>query len=299
MIISASRRCDIPRFHFPWFLNRLDAGFVETVNPYNHTQIRRVSLLPGDAELFVFWTRDPGAILLHEETLAKRGCRYYVMTTLTGYPKILEPRGPRQEAVLRAMENLAARLGPDRLIWRYDPVFLSGGTDEEFHLCNFRTLSRSLEGLVRRVIISLFDAYRGPERRLAALERQGRLKRLPVTDAEGRLLPGPWDLLSGLARIAREAGMTIQTCAEPEDRIPPGIVRGACIDGELIEKLWGIKTGGKDKNQRSHCRCASSVDIGAYGPCPAGCVYCYARRPGPPFSPSAASGDPPGCGTAY
>ncbi|MDR2072713.1 MAG: DUF1848 domain-containing protein [Spirochaetaceae bacterium] len=285
MIISASRRCDIPRFHFPWFLNRLDAGFVETVNPYNHRQVRRVSLFPADAELFVFWTRDPRAILVHGEVLTRRGYRYYVMTTLTGYPEILEPRGPPREAVLSAMGNLAAQIGPDRLVWRYDPIFLSSITDEEFHLRNFTTLSRSLEGLVRRVIISLFDPYREPERRLAVLEQQGRFTRPPVTDAEGRLLPGLPDLLANLARIAQDAGMIIQTCAEPEDLIPPGIVRGACIDGERIEELWGIKTGGKDKNQRSRCKCVSSVDIGSYGPCPAGCVYCYARRRGPFLPP--------------
>ncbi|MDR2103013.1 MAG: DUF1848 domain-containing protein [Treponema sp.] len=39
-----------------------------------------------------------------------------------------------------------------------------------------------------------------------------------------------------------------------------------------------METGGKDKNQRPRCRCVPSTDIGSYGPCPAGCVYCYALR---------------------
>ncbi|MDA8425359.1 MAG: DUF1848 family protein, partial [Treponema sp.] len=34
----------------------------------------------------------------------------------------------------------------------------------------------------------------------------------------------------------------------------------------------------KDPGQRPECRCAPSVDIGVYGACPAGCVYCYANR---------------------
>ncbi|MDR3200727.1 MAG: DUF1848 domain-containing protein, partial [Spirochaetales bacterium] len=33
MIISASRRTDIPAFHFPWFLQRMQAGFVDVANP--------------------------------------------------------------------------------------------------------------------------------------------------------------------------------------------------------------------------------------------------------------------------
>ena len=70
--------------------------------------------------------------------------------------------------------------------------------------------------------------------------------------------------------------MEIQSCAE-EDLGGLGIAPGACIDGGLIRELWGIETAGKDKHQRPHCRCAAGVDIGAYGSCPAACVYCYAR----------------------
>ncbi|MDR2211918.1 MAG: DUF1848 domain-containing protein [Spirochaetaceae bacterium] len=293
MIISVSRRCDIPRFYFDWFLERLEAGFVETANPFNPRQVRRVSLLPQDAEVLVCWTRDPRSILIHGETLEKRGFRYYVMTTLTDYPAILEPRGPEKDRVIAAMEGLAARIGPDRLIWRYDPVFFSSITGGEFHLRNFRSLSQALGGTVRRVIISLFDSYRGPERRLAALEKNCSLSRPLLTGGPGRLLPEFRDLLAALGRIAQEAGMTVQTCAEPEECIPPDIAPGACIDGNLIEALWGIKSGKKDKNQRPHCRCVPSVDIGAYGPCPAACVYCYARRDPPP-SGSAPMGQSPG-----
>jgi hypothetical protein len=72
--------------------------------------------------------------------------------------------------------------------------------------------------------------------------------------------------------------MAAYACAEAEDLAPLGIAAGACIDGGLIKELWGIEISGKDKNQRSHCRCAPSVDIGRYGSCPAACIYCYARR---------------------
>jgi hypothetical protein len=61
--------------------------------------------------------------------------------------------------------------------------------------------------------------------------------------------------------------MEIQSCAEAEDLSSLGIKPGACIPGCQ-----------KDKNQRPHCLCAAAPDIGSYGPCPAGCVYCYARR---------------------
>jgi hypothetical protein len=278
MIVSVSRRCDIPRFRFDWFRERLDAGFTDVANPFNGGQIRRVSLLPADVEALVFWTRDPGAILRDAENLEARGYRFYVMTTLTGYPGVLEPDMPPAGAVIAAMRGLGEKLGPDRIIWRYDPLFLSTLTDLQFHLGNFRALARALEGGVRRVIISFYDEYLRSKRRISALERAGAFRMLPFSDEAGSALPGVRELLAGMARAAGDAGMEIQTCAEKEDLSSLGIGAGSCIDGDLIRKLWGIQTGKKDQHQRPRCRCVSAVDIGAYGPCPGGCIYCYARR---------------------
>ncbi|GHV91265.1 hypothetical protein AGMMS50268_17680 [Spirochaetia bacterium] len=296
MIISVSRRCDIPRFRFDWFRERLDAGYAEVVNPYNKAQVRRVSLLPREVTALVFWTRDPGPILAHAEELEARGCRFYVMVTLTGYPAVLEPNMPPREAIIAAMGELAEKLGPDRVIWRYDPIFLSSLTDRDFHLRNFKALARELAGKVRRVIISIYDEYGGAKRRLAALEKAGSLIMQPhyktgaVNGADKTvgplsLLPPVRDLLRELAGIAADAGLEIRSCAEGEDLSGLGIKAGACIDGDLIRRLFpqdtplpGLESGKKDKYQRPHCHCVPSVDIGAYGPCPAGCVYCYAWR---------------------
>ncbi|GHU54818.1 hypothetical protein FACS189442_1580 [Spirochaetia bacterium] len=290
--ISVSRRCDIPRFRFDWFLERLDTGYAEAVNPYNKAQIRRVSLLPQEVTALIFWTRDPRPILAHAKELEVRGYRFYVMVTLTGYPAVLEPNVPPPEAIIAAMGELAEKIGPERVIWRYDPIFLSSLTDSAFHLRNFEALAEALAGKVRRVIISVYDEYGGAKGRLAALEKAGSLTLTPhyqTMNGAGRLLPEVRALLGELAAIAANAGLEIQSCAEEDLSADPyepqlGIKAGACIDAELIRRLFpqdtppDIETGKKDKYQRPHCRCVPSVDIGAYGPCPAGCVYCYAWR---------------------
>jgi nucleotide-binding universal stress UspA family protein len=296
-------------------MERLKAGFTETANPFNAGQIRRVSLLPEDVEVLVFWTRDPRPILVHAETLEEGGYRFYGMITLTGYPPILEPNVPPQEEVIAAMRKLAEKLGWRRLIWRYDPIFLCSLTDGEFHIRNFRTLVGALRGAVDRVVFSVYDPYPAAQGRIAALERSGAFKMLPLyepVDNGGGNLPGLRgggspkvpaklrpelrELLAKLARIAGEAGMTVYACAEAEDLSSLGIAAGACIDAGLIKELWGIEISGKDKNQRPHCRCAPSVDIGWYGPCPAACIYCYARKNTKTAAGgSAAGGDTPTC----
>ena len=286
MIISASRRCDIPRFRFDWFLERVNAGFVDVVNPYNAAQIKRVSLKPEDAEFLVFWTRDPSGFI---DPLRFPGAEailekypFYIMVTLTGYPKVLEPNIPQQEDVITAMKEIAKRHGSNRIVWRYDPVLLTDQTDPAFHLKNFSLLASRLAGIVRRVIVSVYDEYTGAKRRFSALEKKGLCSLLPHYTQDGHLTVEIKELLRELAQAAKKAGMEIQSCAE-EDLADLGIKQGACIDGELIQEIIGTGKlpalpGSRDKNQRPCCKCVSSTDIGSYGKCPAGCVYCYASR---------------------
>jgi len=300
MIISVSRRCDIPRFSFDWFMERLDAGFAEVENPFNPSQIKRVSLLPpvfgssvderkaeDCAEVFAFWTRDPEAILLHSDNLEKRGFGFYVMTTLTSYPGLLEPNAPAADAVIKTMGLLAQKITPLRVIWRYDPVFLSNITDFEFHRRNFRNLAARIGGFAEKVIVSVYDEYSRAEKRLSVLEQKGSLVRMPhYADigfkGERPLLPAVKDLLAEMAAIASEAGLEMQCCAEDllldGNSGCRGIKNGSCIDASYIEKVFNVKNPGKDRYmKRKNCLCARSIDIGAYGPCPSGCVYCYAR----------------------
>jgi hypothetical protein len=155
-------------------------------------------------------------------------------------------------------------------------VFLSSVTDEVFHRENFEKLASALSGKVERVILSAYDEYRKSKSRVAALSSHGIHVRQAHGD-EGHLLPETLTLLGELAQRARAAGIEPRSCAEKDDLKQYGIEANACIDAELIHTLWGIDLDGhKDRNQRPACRCAASVDIGAYDTCPAGCVYCYA-----------------------
>ena len=46
MIISASRRTDIPAYFSDWFFERLKQGQVLVRNPMNRRQVSRISLHP-------------------------------------------------------------------------------------------------------------------------------------------------------------------------------------------------------------------------------------------------------------
>ena len=175
----------------------------------------------------------------------------------------------KAEKVCNTMKELAKKIGLERVIWRYDPIFVSNISDEEFHRKNFMELSHKLSGSALRVIISLSQDYKRSEKRIDYLKRNGLQIKPHNADAQS-------GLLTDLAQIAKSANMEIQCCSQTESFEPYGIKAGACIDAELINKLWGYKSTGKDKNQRPACLCCKSVDIGSYGSCTSGCVYCYA-----------------------
>ena len=63
MIISASRRTDIPTYYSEWFFNRIREGFVYVRNPMNIHQISKISLLPEVVDGIVFWTKNPVPML--------------------------------------------------------------------------------------------------------------------------------------------------------------------------------------------------------------------------------------------
>ena len=63
MIISASRRTDIPACYGQWMIARLRAGEVLVPNPYNASRISRVALSPGNVDCIVFWTKNAAPML--------------------------------------------------------------------------------------------------------------------------------------------------------------------------------------------------------------------------------------------
>ena len=271
MIISASRRTDLPRFYWDWFLQELERGETRIANPFNANQIRTISLLPEAVDGFVFWTRDPSHIAESAELLINRSYLFYVMVSITGYPEVLEPHAPDLESVVGAVQRLSGRIGKDHVFWRYDPVLLSSLTTKLDHLKGFSNLAEQLRNLVGRCIISLYDYYGKSERRLQALEASANLRRFPLYTENRGLSQEAEELVAEIAGLSHQYEIPLYSCAEPTLLERFGILPNSCVDGELFGKKHE-----KDPNQRPNCHCDRSVDIGFYRSCPAHCVYCYA-----------------------
>ncbi len=274
MIISASRRTDIPAFYAPWMIKRVRQGECQVVNPYRQDQIKRVSLLPGDVDVIVFWTRHALPLLPFLDELDQRGYRYYFQYTLTNYPRLLEQRTPSLDAALRSFQALAQKIGKERVIWRYDPIYLSECTSLDFHRRNFQTLAQALMGYSQRCVVSLFDDYAKSRSRLSITPSL-----VPLAEGSDSFREAVNALMPDLAAMAEDHQFELVSCAEDVDLQPYGIYPGKCVDDDLIRRVFGLDLHSKkDPGQRLTCQCLPSQDIGRYDTCLFGCQYCYANR---------------------
>lgn len=258
MIISASRRTDIPALYPQWFVNRLRAGEVLVPNPYNRRKVSRIPLSPEVVDGIVFWTKNAEPLLPYLRELDEMGYRYCFQYTITDYGEDLEPGVPRTEEAMATLMLLGQRLGKERISWRFDPILLTETYPVSYHLEQFEMMCEWLRDAAGKCIVSFVDEYQGS----------------PFRELETEEI---YRLAEGLSRIAGKYDMPLSTCAEQIDLSRYGIAHGACIDREQLERLAGYKLDlRKDKGQRRACNCVESLDIGMYDTCVNGCRYCYA-----------------------
>ncbi|NLX64037.1 MAG: DUF1848 domain-containing protein [Clostridiaceae bacterium] len=264
MILSVSRRTDIPAFYTEWFFNRLKEGYVLVRNPMNYHQVSRVCLTPDVIDCIVFWTKDPTNMLDKLELLNEYN--YYFQITINPYDSLIERNVPQKRHIIESFKKLSASIGKKRTIWRYDPVILTDKIDLAYHKKYFDILASSLKDYTERCVISFVDMYKKTERNMNSINASA--------VSENDMM----ELGKTLADIASGYGLRIEACSEPIDLSPIGIKHARCVNDELIAEITGKTINvQKDKNQRDVCSCAKSIDIGAYNTCKHGCLYCYAN----------------------
>jgi len=293
LIISASRSTDIPAFYGDWFMERLRRGYAKWINPWNGLPIY-VSF--QNARVFVFWSKNPEPFLPHLDEMTRLGYRYYLLYTLNDYEaEGLEPRVPPLGERMETFRSLSRMAGKGRVVWRWDPLLLSGSLDVAGLLDRIRNVGDAIAPFTERMIFSFIDIARYP-RVARNLRTRGFGDVREFTPAEED------EFAAGLSELNRSWSLTISACAEERDFSRFGIVAGGCISRDLVLQEFGQDTvlrhflegpdpgtppvgrtsspvppHLKDPGQRPSCGCVVSKDIGQYSTCPHLCAYCYAN----------------------
>lgn len=307
VIVSASRRTDIPAFYALWFFHRLKAGYSVCTNPFNG-QPSYISY--QNTRFIVFWSKNPKPLLAYLDELKERGINCYIQFTLNDYEaEKLETGVPPLSERIATFQALVNHLGKGHVIWRFDPLILTDKINTNDLLRKIDYIGNHLYGYTEKLVFSFADiaTYRKVRSNLE----------------KNRIYYKEWDesqmeeFARGLALLNKKWNYQLATCGEKINLDQYGILHNHCIDDDLMIRLahhdsglmeflnveikvkdknwsdhteippdalllddshYAIKTkSNKDKGQRSFCGCIISKDIGAYSTCPHLCEYCYAN----------------------
>ncbi len=261
--MNTGQRTDIPAFYASWFARRLQEGFVCVRNPFDHGQVSRYRLDPSVVDLIGFCSKNPAPMFPYLDLLDSYGQIWHV--TITPYGRDIEPNVPDKHKILKDFVQLSERVGSRRMVWRYDPIFLSDRYTADYHLSAFAQMAKVLEGHTEKVVISFIDLYQKVQRNFP----------------EVREVPFDQKVYLGkeIIRIAADHGMTVKPCAEGDFLAPYGADCSGCMTIADYEKALGQHLiVPARKPARKECACYLSCDIGAYDSCRHFCRYCYANN---------------------
>lgn len=248
-------------------MNRIREGSVCVINPFNANQISRINIKPDVVDCIVFWTKNAKPILNKLSELDERNYKYYFQFTITPYQNDIEQNIGDKKEIVNTFIELSNMIGKEKVILRYDPIFLTDKYNLDYHYRAFEALCLKLKDHTKKIIISFLDDYKKVSRNMKGLD----VKELNNENVIG--------ISQGLVEIARRFGLPIETCAESIDLKFLGVNHARCIDGELIEEIIKCPIMYKDKldANRIHCGCMKCIDIGQYDTCVHNCFYCYAN----------------------
>ena len=129
----------------------------------------------------------------------------------------------------------------------------------------FERLCSQLTGFITTIIISFVDYKKNVE------ANKDVLRLIPIDDNIA------YEIAEKMAQIASKYGITLQTCSEKYDFSKFGFRNESCLSSKRVFELTGKLIGPKKIKGREYCKCAASIDIGAYNCCPHVCRYCYAN----------------------
>jgi hypothetical protein len=281
IVISASRRTDIPAFYMPWFMAQIKRGVFEVINPFNR-QARKIPATPADVHTIVFWSKDFALFLKesHGEKLQQAGYHLFFNFTINSKAPLLEPCVPPLKIRLKQLEQLCNRFGASAINWRFDPICFfkarNGALQDNLHDLK-RIAEKAAECGVERCITSFLDFYPKIEKRIADL---------PDFSFCDPPLKAKTETILKIEHLLSAYPISLKLCCEKEvmDALPEdsSVTESSCIPNDLLVKLFGGNLSlKKDTGQRIRkgCGCKLSVDIGSYHhhPCFHNCLFCYAN----------------------
>ena len=263
MILSIDFRTDIPAFYSEWILNRFKEGYLYFRNPAYPNRIHKVILDKNHIEGIIWCSKNYAPILdrLHEITDKFPSVFHY---TITGYGPQYEPNVPNKVDSILTFKELSKRYGKEKVIWRYDPIFITNNFTINDHLLAFTILSEELSDFTDRVVINFISMYEKVKQHMPGLKEVSYNDKLQI--------------VKSLLTISQVRGLKLQTCGNGlQFKDLEGVEVTGCLDEHALN-IMGIYPKHKTKASPWGCLCYPNTSVGEYNTCLHKCKYCYASK---------------------
>ena len=205
----------------------------------NAHQISEIKITPDVVDCIVFWTKNPLPMMKRLNEIKDYNC--YFQFTLTGYGNDVEVNLPNKKTeMIPVFQELSEKIGKQKVIWRYDPIFFSDRYTKEYHLKAFKSIAEALSGYTEKCVISFVDIYPKNKKNMDGLSSY------ELNDDELR------EFAEKLSKIATDNNIKIGSCAEKIDLDECGIIHNCCIDREFLHF-----------RAQNDCECCSTDAINA------------------------------------
>lgn len=262
MILSIDFRTDIPAFYSEWILNRFKEGFLYFRNPVAPNRLHKVILDRNHIEGIMWCSKNYAPILdrLYEITDKFPSVFHY---TINGYGKKYEPNVPEMFESIMTFRELSKRYGKEKVIWRYDPIFITNDVQKFDHINTFTYGVRMLNEDTDRVVINFVSIYDKVKRHMPNLQE---------VSYEDKL-----SLVKDFLTICQVYGLKLQTCGNGlQFKDLEGVEVTGCLDEHALNLMGIYPDKPKSMPVPWGCLCYPNTSIGEYNTCLHKCRYCYA-----------------------
>ena len=259
MILSIDFRTDIPAFYSEWILNRFQEGYLMFRNPAAPNVVHKVILDKEHIEGIIWCSKDYRPIIprLHEITDKFPSIFHY---TINSYGGDIETQVPVYAN--KGFAQLSEMYGKDKVIWRYDPIFLTDLYTKIWHVANFKMMAFMLSKYTNRVVINFLSLYEKVKKHMPNVKEISYDDKLYI--------------IKEFLKYCNEYGLKLQTCGNGlQFKDLEGVEVTGCLD-EYALNLMGIYPKKNRKTTKCGCLCYPNTSIGEYNTCLHKCKYCYA-----------------------
>jgi len=212
-IISCSRRTDIPAFLMDWVIERIKEGYVDVVNPYNRTQISRISLKPKDVKCWVWWSKNFNKwIQTYElnQNIFNSYKSHFFQFTINSPSELERNVKISLEERFKQLERLIDEFGTPAISYRFDPIIIYRDKDSEKIKSNIDKFEFIIENIaslgLTEMIFSVATIYSKVKNRMI---KRGKI---PIDLS----LEKKRELIDQLKKICDKYDIKMKACCQPD-----------------------------------------------------------------------------------